>query len=87
MIEALGFGRVLILFPGTSSDLGLVARLLLDKQIGLEIPKDERDGSFTINLVSESIKRVMVEEGEELRKNAWTVVSGIFDTVEHRLPL
>ena len=69
VIEALGFGQVLILFPRASSDLGLVVRLISDKQFGLEIPRDERDGSFTINLVSESIKRVMVEEeGEELRK-------------------
>ena len=74
VIEALGFGRVLILFPGASSDLGLVARMLADKRVGLEVPRDDQDGSFTANSVSESIRRVIVkEEGEELRKNAWAM--------------
>ena len=74
VVEALGLGRVLILFPGASADLGLVARLLTDKRVGLEVPRDARDGSFTANSVSESIRRVMVEEeGEEIRKNAWAM--------------
>ena len=74
VIEALGFGRALILFPGASSDLGLMAQLLANKRVGLEVPRDDRDGSFTVNSVSESIKRVMVEEeGEEIRKNAWAM--------------
>ena len=74
VIEALGLGRVLILFPGPSSDLGLVARLLEGKRVGLEVPRDKRDGSFTGDSVSKSIKRVMVEEeGEQLRRNAWAM--------------
>ena len=41
MIESLRLGRVLILFFGASSDLGLVARLLADKRVGLEVLRDD----------------------------------------------
>lgn len=80
--EALGSGRVLILFPGACSDQGLMARLLVGKQVGLEIPRNEKDGSFTSDSVSESIRRVMVEkEGEELKRNAWAMKE-IFGNVQ-----
>ncbi|KAK2650803.1 hypothetical protein Ddye_018292 [Dipteronia dyeriana] len=72
VIEALGLGRVLILLSGASSDTGLVARLIHSKRVGLEIERNEQDGSFTSESVAESIRRVMVsQEGEALRANAW----------------
>ncbi|KAE8682584.1 putative UDP-Glycosyltransferase superfamily protein [Hibiscus syriacus] len=71
VIESLGVGKPLILFPVGSSDLGLVARLMQWKKVGLEIERDNVDGSFTNELVAGSIKRVMVDqEGEQLRANA-----------------
>ncbi|OMO67260.1 UDP-glucuronosyl/UDP-glucosyltransferase [Corchorus capsularis] len=74
IIEALSFGRALILFSGASSDQGLNARLLHSKKVGLEIERNEVDGSFTSDLVAETIRKVMVEpEGEPLRANAWAM--------------
>lgn len=74
VIEALGLGRVLILFSGASSDQGLIARLMHSKQVGLEIPRNDIDGSFSSDEVAESIRRVMVDqEGEPLRANAWAM--------------
>lgn len=71
VIEGLGFGRSLILFPGGSSDIGLVARQLHNRGFGLEIPRDDKNGSFTSDSVAESIRRVMVDsDGEELRAKA-----------------
>ncbi|KAK8483907.1 hypothetical protein V6N13_144824 [Hibiscus sabdariffa] len=71
VIESLGSGKPLILFPIGSSDLGLVARLMHGKKVGLEIERNDVDGSFTSELVAQSIKRVMVDsEGEQLRTNA-----------------
>ncbi|KAF5205826.1 Hydroxymethylglutaryl-coa synthase [Thalictrum thalictroides] len=68
--EALGFGRFLVLMPMTY-DQGLVARLLEAKKLGLEVPRDERDGSFTSDSVAEYVRKVMVDkEGEVLRANA-----------------
>ncbi|KAF6143533.1 hypothetical protein GIB67_029702 [Kingdonia uniflora] len=70
VIEALGYGRVLILLP-IMNDQGLNSRLLERKKLGLEIPRNDLDGSFTNESVTESLKIVMVEkEGNAFRKKA-----------------
>ncbi|KAL3747205.1 hypothetical protein ACJRO7_016045 [Eucalyptus globulus] len=54
--------------------LGVMARFLHQKRVGFEVPRDEVDGSFTGNVVAESIRQVMVEpEGEPIRANAWAM--------------
>ncbi|KAI3410658.1 uncharacterized protein J3R85_018617, partial [Psidium guajava] len=73
-IEALSCGQPLVLFSGGSADQGLMARFLQEKRVGFEVPRDEVDGSFTGEVVAESIRRVMVErEGEPIRANAWAM--------------
>lgn len=73
VIEALGLGRPLILLPG-SSDTGLVARLMHSRRLGLEVERNEQDGSFTRDSVADCIRRVVVDqEGEPLRANARAV--------------
>ncbi|KAL0452086.1 UNVERIFIED_CONTAM: UDP-glycosyltransferase 91C1 [Sesamum latifolium] len=68
--EALGFGRVLILFP-VMNDQGLNTRLLQEKKVGVEIPRNEKDGSFTRDSVAETVRLVLVsEEGRKVRENA-----------------
>ncbi|KAI4379554.1 hypothetical protein MLD38_005834 [Melastoma candidum] len=73
-VEALGQGLALVLFSGANSDQGLMARLLHEKGVGIEIPRDEMDGSFTREAAAETIRRVMMdEEGERIRANAWSM--------------
>ncbi|GMI81310.1 UDP-glycosyltransferase 91C1 [Hibiscus trionum] len=82
VIESLGVGKPLILFPVGSSDLGLVARLMHGKKVGLEIDRNNVDGSFTSDSVAMSIKRVMVDpEGEQFRANA-RAMKEIFGNIE-----
>ncbi|CAK9135568.1 unnamed protein product [Ilex paraguariensis] len=51
-----------------SVDQGLNARVLVDKELGVEVQRDERDGSNTKNSVVESIRLVMVDiEGKHYR--------------------
>ncbi|KAK2977993.1 hypothetical protein RJ640_023531 [Escallonia rubra] len=70
VIEGLAFGRVLILFP-VMNDQGLNARLLQGKEVGVEIPRDNKDGSFTSDSVVETVRFAMVGEGgESIRANA-----------------
>ncbi|XP_059643046.1 putative UDP-rhamnose:rhamnosyltransferase 1 [Cornus florida] len=71
IIEGLKFGLPLIMLPFVV-DQGLNARVFEDKKVGIEIPRDERDGSFTRNSVAESVRLVMVDgEGTIYRDNAW----------------
>lgn len=70
IIESLGFGRVLILLPFLAEQ-GLNARTLEERKIGLEIPRDERDGSYTREAVASSVRMLMVgEDGLAFRTNA-----------------
>ncbi|KAK4347400.1 hypothetical protein RND71_033739 [Anisodus tanguticus] len=64
--------------PSKSSNFGLNTRLLEEKGVGVEIPRNEQDGSFTSDSVAESVKFAVVsEESESLRANARRV-SGLF---------
>ncbi|KAF5195265.1 Udp-glycosyltransferase [Thalictrum thalictroides] len=68
--DCLGYGRVPVLLP-MLNDQGLNARLMVGKKLGIEIPRNEQDGSFTSESVAELLRMVMVEkEGEVLRSNA-----------------
>ncbi|KAB1203865.1 UDP-glycosyltransferase 91C1 [Morella rubra] len=68
--EGLGYGRVLILFP-LLNDQGLNSRLLQGKKLGVEITRNERDGSFTRDSVAESLRLAMVDDsGQSLRATA-----------------
>ncbi|CAI9116123.1 OLC1v1017195C1 [Oldenlandia corymbosa var. corymbosa] len=70
VIEALGFGRVLVLFP-LINEQGLNARLLQEKQVGVEIPREAEDGFFTSAAVADTLRlAVLSEEGESIRVKA-----------------
>lgn len=72
VIEGLSFGRALILFSGGNADQGLVARLLQERGVGVEIERDFKDGSFSRDGVAAGITRVMVDSmGEKVRAKAW----------------
>lgn len=54
VIEALSFGLALIMLP-YATDQGLIARVFEEKKVGIGVPRDEEDGSFTRNSVAESL--------------------------------
>ncbi|KAF3439634.1 hypothetical protein FNV43_RR17912 [Rhamnella rubrinervis] len=82
VVESLGLGRPLILFAGGSSDMGLISRLMQERGVGLEVPRDEKTGSFTSDTVAELIRRVLVDkEGQSVRANA-LAMRDIFGNVE-----
>ncbi|KAJ6720642.1 UDP-GLYCOSYLTRANSFERASE 91A1-LIKE [Salix viminalis] len=50
---------------------GLIARVFEEKKVGIEVPRDEEDGSFTRNSVAESLRLVNDDkEGSAYRENA-----------------
>ncbi|XP_042501669.1 putative UDP-rhamnose:rhamnosyltransferase 1 [Macadamia integrifolia] len=83
VIEALAIGCPLVLLP-QSIDQPLIARLLLSKNIGVEIPRDEGDGSFTRDLVAKSLKLVVVDTEGELHKAKAREMKQLFgDKAQH----
>ncbi|KAM7505314.1 hypothetical protein LguiB_004218 [Lonicera macranthoides] len=76
-IEALAFGQPLIMLT-FFVDHGLNARFFAEKEVGIEVPRNEEDGSFTRDSVAESVKMVMLEDkGTSYREKA-REMSGIF---------
>ncbi|GJX40070.1 UDP-glycosyltransferase 91D1-like protein [Tanacetum coccineum] len=58
IVEGLMFGHPLIMLPFLV-DQGLNARVLVDKQLGIEVPRNDQDGSFTKDSVAKSISSVV----------------------------
>ncbi|CAN4114821.1 unnamed protein product [Withania somnifera] len=83
IIEGLMFGHPLIMLPFLV-DQGLNARIVEDKGAGVEVPRNEEDGSYTSDAVANSVKLVMVEnEGELIREKAKEMSSIFADKQLH----
>lgn len=66
IIESLSFGHALILLPMVA-DQGLNGRLLVEKGVGYEVPRNE-DNSFDRYRIAEALKLVMrMQEGKGVR--------------------
>lgn len=63
-------------------DQGLNVRILEDKRVGVEVPRNEEDGSFTSDLVANSVKLVMVESDGKLIREKAKEMSSIFNNKE-----
>ncbi|KAL2342125.1 hypothetical protein Fmac_010065 [Flemingia macrophylla] len=70
MIENLLFGHVLVMLPFLL-DQALYSRVMEEKKVGIEIPRNEHNGSFTRSSVAKALRLAMVdEEGSAYRNNA-----------------
>ncbi|OVA01840.1 UDP-glucuronosyl/UDP-glucosyltransferase [Macleaya cordata] len=70
ILEGLAKEKAFVVLP-LMYEQGLTARWVVEKKFGVEIERDEQDGSFTRDSVAESLRIVMVEEeGESLRTKA-----------------
>ncbi|XP_066393506.1 putative UDP-rhamnose:rhamnosyltransferase 1 [Miscanthus floridulus] len=64
------FGLPLVMLPFVA-DQGLIARAMAAHGVGVEVPRDEHDGSFRGDDVAAAVRRVMAEaEGRKLARNA-----------------
>ncbi|KAL0920370.1 hypothetical protein M5K25_009500 [Dendrobium thyrsiflorum] len=69
VVEGLTFGLAMVLLP-MMFDQGLIARELVEKGFGIEVPRKE-DGSFTGDEIAKSLRFALVEdEGKVLREKA-----------------
>ncbi|AED95845.1 UDP-glycosyltransferase 91C1 [Arabidopsis thaliana] len=84
VVEGLGFGKVPIFFP-VLNEQGLNTRLLHGKGLGVEVSRDERDGSFDSDSVADSIRLVMIDDaGEEIRAKA-KVMKDLFGNMDENI--
>ncbi|MFS8009997.1 putative soyasaponin III rhamnosyltransferase [Helianthus anomalus] len=77
IVEGLMSGHPLIMLP-FFVDQGLNARILVDKQVGIEVPRNEEDGSFTKESVARSVRSVVVDDEGKLCKANALELSQIF---------
>ncbi|KAG6700995.1 hypothetical protein I3843_08G135700 [Carya illinoinensis] len=81
--ESLQFGRVLIMLPFIT-DQGLHARLLEEKQVGVEIPRNEEDGSFTSDSVAKTLRLAMKDAKGQIFRNKAKELAPIIGNMELR---
>ncbi|TVU44532.1 hypothetical protein EJB05_03977, partial [Eragrostis curvula] len=68
-VESLAFGHPMVMLPFVL-DQPLVARTMALRGVGVEVPRDDGDGSFVREDVAAAVRRVMVEEGKVFASNA-----------------
>lgn len=61
LIEGLLYGRPLVMLP-IFGDQGPNARFMEGKKVGLQVPRDEHDGSFDRHGVASAVRAVMLDE-------------------------
>lgn len=81
IIEGLMFSHPLIMLPFLV-DQGLNARILEDKGVGIEIPRNQEDGSYTSDSVAHSVNLVMVENDGKIIREKAKEISSIFNNKE-----
>ncbi|KAL7104287.1 hypothetical protein ACP275_08G234500 [Erythranthe tilingii] len=70
IVEGLMLGLPLLTLPFLV-DQGLNSRVVAEKGVGVEIPRNEEDGSYTRDSVADSVKLVMLEnEGKRFSERA-----------------
>ncbi|MFS8009975.1 putative soyasaponin III rhamnosyltransferase [Helianthus anomalus] len=77
IVEGLMFGHPLIMLPFLM-DQGLNARILVDKQVGVEVPRNEEDGSFMKESVAVSVRSVVVDNERKIYRANAMELSQIF---------
>uniref|UniRef100_A0ACD5XR56 Uncharacterized protein n=1 Tax=Avena sativa TaxID=4498 RepID=A0ACD5XR56_AVESA len=71
LMESFLFGHPLVMLP-LFADQNLTARAMADRAVGLEVPRDEEDGSFNRDDLATTVRRVMAvdDEGKAFARNA-----------------
>jgi hypothetical protein len=78
-IEGLAFGHPLVMLPFVV-DQGLIARTMAERGVGVEVARDDGDGSFGRDGVAAALRRVMVEEeGKVFASNAEKLKQAVGD--------
>ncbi|OEL17039.1 putative UDP-rhamnose:rhamnosyltransferase 1 [Dichanthelium oligosanthes] len=84
LMESFLFGHPLVMLP-LFADQGLTARLMTERQVGLEVPWDDSGSSFGGEDVARTVRLVMAEEeGNVLRQKAREFQEVLWDTARQQ---
>lgn len=84
VVEGLGFGRVPILLP-VLNEQGLNTRLLQGKGLGVEVPRDEREGTFDSDSVADSVRLAMMDDAGECIRARAKLMKGLFGNKDENI--
>jgi UDP:flavonoid glycosyltransferase YjiC (YdhE family) len=80
VVEGVLFGRLLVMLP-LFVDQGIITRLMAERRVGLEVPRDERNGSVGRYDVAATV--MAAEEGTVvLTRNARAMQEVLWDTTK-----
>ena len=84
VVEGLQFGHPLIMLP-LAGDQGPNARLMEGRKVGMQVPRNESDGSFTREDVAATVQAVAMEEdgSRVFTANAKTMQEIVADSACH----
>ncbi|MED6215912.1 hypothetical protein PIB30_002599 [Stylosanthes scabra] len=84
VIENLPFGNTLVVLPFII-DQPLNARFLVEKELAIEVKRNDEDGSFSRDDIAKSLREAMVmEEGEKLRNKTRDAAKLVGDLKLHQ---
>lgn len=81
VVEGLQFGHALIMLP-IAGDQGPNARLMEERKVGVLVPRNENDGSFSRDGVAGAVRAVVVEEGGRVFAANAKKLQGIVASIE-----
>ncbi|XP_020177152.2 UDP-glycosyltransferase 91D2-like [Aegilops tauschii subsp. strangulata] len=81
VVEGLQFGHPLIMLP-LAGDQGPNARLMEERKVGVLVPRDEEDGSFSRDGVAGAVRAVIVEEGGSVFADNAKKLQGVVASME-----
>ncbi|XP_058091587.1 UDP-glycosyltransferase 91C1-like [Magnolia sinica] len=81
-VEGLAFGKPFVLLP-FQGDQGLNTCVMKERNVGVEVARNDRDGSFKREAIAESLKQVMGDDGEPIRSNAKELMKIFADKERH----
>ncbi|WCJ22739.1 UDP-Glycosyltransferase superfamily protein [Euphorbia peplus] len=76
--ETLQFGHRLVLLPFLVIDQPLIAKFLVEKGLGVEVERDEEDGSFTRDGIAKALQIAMVSDESEKLSACASEIARVF---------
>ncbi|RDX77531.1 Soyasaponin III rhamnosyltransferase, partial [Mucuna pruriens] len=79
LVEMLNFGHVLVTLPYLL-DQALFSRVLEEKKVAIEVPRSDKDGSFTRDSVAQTLRLALVDQDGAAHRNNAKEIGKLFSS-------